>query len=150
MAEEPRARVSIYIEAKPEVVYDAFIDPAILTKFWLSSASGPLTLGNEVHWKFLVEGAEARTRATRMIPGEQLAWDWGDSKVAISFEAMAEGTAVTLVNDHFNQPGMTKIESALNGTEGFSIVLADLKTLLESGESAGITAAKAKLISARR
>lgn len=149
MTEDPRARVSMLIDAAPSVVYEAFIDPATLSKFWLAGASGPLAVGQTVTWKFLVEGAEAQTTATKLVPGEQLAWDWGDSKVEISLEEFEGGTAITLVNYHFDQPGMTKIESALNGTEGFSIVLADLKTLLESGKSAGIAAAKARLIAAR-
>ncbi|MGV3625024.1 MAG: hypothetical protein ACO1OB_29660 [Archangium sp.] len=41
-------------------------------------------------------------------------------------------------------------EAAVEATSGFTIVICDLKTLLETGRSAGLTASKAKLISARR
>lgn len=59
-------------------------------------------------------------------------------------------TAVTLVNDNFPQQGDARVDVALNATEGFAIVLADLKTYLESGTSAGISRAKAKLIELRK
>ena len=147
----PRARVTMFIAARPEQVYAAFVEPDMLTKFWLSKASGPLQLGETVHWNFMVEGAEVDTTATLMDDGRRLAWDWGDeSKVTIELERLENGTAVTLVNDGFAQKGEKLVEAALDATEGFAIVLADLKTLLESGTSAGITKGKAKLIALRR
>ena len=146
-----RARVTMLIQAPPQEVYAAFVEPAQLTQFWLSKASGPLCVGDTVHWNFLVEGAEIDTIATTMEPAKTLAWDWSDgSKVSIELEALDDGTAITLINDHFPQQGAERIDAALNATEGFAIVLADLKTLLESGNSAGITKAKAKLIALRK
>lgn len=150
MEKEVRARVTMFIQASPEEVYGAFVDPERLSKFWLSKASAPLRLGKAVHWNFMVEGAEVDTIATTMEPGKKLAWDWaGQGKVSIDFEALDGGTAVTLINDGFPSEGSERVEAALNATEGFAIVLADLKTLLESGRSAGISKAKAKLVALR-
>jgi uncharacterized protein YndB with AHSA1/START domain len=150
MEREVRARVTMFIQAPPPSVYAAFVEPAQLTKFWLSKASSPLRKGAAVHWNFMVEGAEVDTTATAMEEGRRLAWDWSDgSKVSIEFEALDGGTAVTLINDSFRKQGDELVDAALNATEGFTIVLADLKTLLESGSSAGISRAKAKLITLR-
>lgn len=149
MIDQPRARVTMWIEASPLDVFDAFVEPARLAAFWLSKADAPLAVGRTVRWRFMVEGAEARATATVTERGKRLAWDWGESHVDIALEPFDGGTAVTLVNDRFNQPGMTPVESALNATEGFAIVLCDLKTLLESGKSAGLTKGKARLIEAR-
>lgn len=151
MSEDPKARVSMFIQASPERVYRAFVEPHELVRFWLSRADAPLALGKTVHWNFLVEGAEVDTTAKAMDVGRRLAWDWSDgTSVSIDFEAMDGGTAVTLINDNLPGDGKEFVEAALNATEGFAIVLADLKTLLESGTSAGITKAKAKLIAHRR
>lgn len=151
MAKDVQARVTMFIQAPPEEVYAAFIEPQQLTKFWLSKVSGPLNLGKAVHWNFMVEGAEIDATATKMEPGKKLAWKWSDkSTVSIDLEVLDGGTAITLINGDFPQHGTERIEAALNATEGFSIVLADLKTLLETGTSAGITKAKAKLIALRQ
>ena len=56
---------------------------------------------------------------------------------------------MTIVNDGFSGVAHDQVEAALNSTEGFAIVLSDLKTLLEQGKSAGLTKAKARLIEAR-
>ena len=150
MTSEPRARVSMFIEAAPEKVYDAFIEPEKLTKFWLSKSEARLQLGKPVHWNFLVRGAEIETTATIMEEGRRLAWNWSDgTKVSVDFEKLDCGTAVTLINDNLPGEGDDAVEAALNATEGFALVLADLKTWLESGTSAGISKAKAKLISHR-
>ncbi len=141
------ARTTMFIQAEPARVYTAFVEPECLTAFWLAKASSPLRLGSAVRWDFLVEGAYVDTTATLMEVGHRLAWDWSDgSKVSVSFDALDGGVAVTLVNDDFPHTGDALIDAALNATEGFALVLADLKTWIESGASAGITRAKARLI----
>ena len=126
------------------------VEPDQLKQFWLISADGPLHLNETVHWNFMVEGAEIDTTVKVMETGQRLVWHWSDkSKVSIDFEGFDGGTAVTLINDNLPGEGDKIVDSALNATEGFSIVLADLKTWLESGKSAGISKAKAKLISLR-
>ena len=68
------------------------------------------------------------------------------SRVSVEFEAVDNATLVTLVNDRLPGAGAEQVAAALNATEGFAIVLSDLKTYLESGSSAGLTRAKARLI----
>jgi uncharacterized protein YndB with AHSA1/START domain len=148
MSKNIRARVTMLIEAAPRKVYSAFVEPDQLMQFWLGNSSAPLELGKSVHWHFMVEGAEIHTTAKIMEEGCRLAWDWSDgTKVSIEFEDTGGGTAVTLIHQNLLGDDDKVIEAALNATEGFAIVLADLKTWLESGTSAGITKAKAKLIS---
>lgn len=139
------------IRAPRSAVYRAFVEPEGLTGFWLASSSGPLRLGAVVHWEFLVPGAAAETTATRLDADRTIAWSWSDgSTVTIDLESHGDDTAVTLVNAGFAGNAEAQVEAALNATEGFTIVLCDLKTLLESGRSAGLTRAKARLIEARK
>jgi uncharacterized protein YndB with AHSA1/START domain len=146
MSGEVRAQITLFIQALPNDVYAAFVEPAVLTRFWLSAASGPLSVSEKVRWKFMVEGAEADVKAITMDPGRRLAWEWSGSKVSIELEPLDGGTAVTLVNDSFSATGPGAIDAVVDATQGFSFVLADLKTLLETGTSAGIVSAKAKMI----
>jgi uncharacterized protein YndB with AHSA1/START domain len=145
----PRARVTMLIKAPPHAVYRAFMDPTSLSAFWLSSASGPLRVGEPVEWCFMVAGATDRPVATRLIEGEHIAWRWSDGAVQIDLEPFDDGTAITLIAEGFPGDPEAQAEAALNATEGFCIVLCDLKTWLESGASAGLTRAKARLIDAR-
>lgn len=147
---QPRARVSMFVDAPPNKIFDAFVEPKLLTEFWLSRASGPLRVGQAVEWEFMVPGAKDNATATDLIPGKLIAWKWSDGMVRIELEPFDKGTAVTLINDGFPGDASKQLEAALNGTEGFSIVLCDLKTLLETGKSAGLTKSKARLIEPRQ
>lgn len=149
MTNNTTARVSMIVRAPPASIIAAFVEPAQLTRFWLSAASGPLALGVAVRWEFLVPGAVAQTTATRLEP-EAIAWTWDDgSTVEITLEPIDGGTAVTLVNAGFQGPADEIVETALGATEGFALVLADLKAMLESGASPGIVRDKARLIELR-
>lgn len=139
------------VRAAPAEIISAFVEPRKLAGFWLSASSAPLALGTTVHWKFLVPGAETDTTVTALEPGRRLAWKWSDgTTVDVELEELDGATAVTIVNAGFKGTADEIVNAALNATEGFSLVLADLKTMLESGTSANIVRDKARLIELRR
>ncbi|MES2603948.1 MAG: hypothetical protein V4603_03365, partial [Pseudomonadota bacterium] len=65
----------------------------------------------------------------------------------LEFSEHAPGrTRVSVETSEFS--GSDAAEQVVNTTEGFTIVLCDLKTLLETGRSANLVRAKAELITA--
>ena len=144
------ARVSLIINAPATEIFNAFTEPKQLARFWLASSSGKLSIGKSVRWEFKVPGATVETTATKLKLGQAILWKWSDgTTVDIEIEELDKGTAVTVINSGFQGSPNQKIQSALNATEGFSFVLADLKTLLESGKSSHIVRDKARLIELR-
>ena len=137
---------SMLIRRPPGEVFASFVNPMSLRKFWLSDASGPLAPGARVRWKFMVPGAEDDVIVRRFEAPERLAFDWSDgSHVDMSFQLIESGvTKVTVTVSGFS--GEDILEQAAGTIEGFSIVLCDLKTLLESGASANLVRDKAELI----
>ena len=127
-------------------VFRAFVEPEMLTRFWLEHASAPLAKGAEVTWAFLVPGAVATLKVTAFEPSRRIAFDWPDGiKVEITFEAgPRNSTKVSVKSTGFQ--GKDGEAAVVDTTEGFTIVLCDLKTLLESGKSAGLVKDKAELI----
>jgi hypothetical protein len=94
----------------------------------------------------MVPGATANVFVTRFESPHHLAFDWdGAIHVAMTFDAFGEGgTRVAVEVSGFE--GADVLSQATDAIEGFAIVLCDLKTLLETGESAGLVRAKAELI----
>lgn len=45
------------IRKPPKDVFDAFVDPCTIVRFWLNSASGPLVKDAIVEWEFMVQDA---------------------------------------------------------------------------------------------
>jgi hypothetical protein len=101
--------------------------------------------------KFLLPGASVETTATRLEPRRGISWSWSDgTTVDIDAEEVDGVTAVTLVNARFRGTSDEIVKAALNATEGFALVLADLKTFLEHGKSAHIVRDKTRLIELRQ
>jgi hypothetical protein len=73
------------------------------------------------------------------------AWSEGGLDVDMRFDEAQEGSTVVSVEAcGFESEG--GLEQVVDATEGFSIVLCDLKVFLESGHSAGLVEDKAALI----
>jgi uncharacterized protein YndB with AHSA1/START domain len=137
---------SMMIRRPPGEVFAAFVNPQTLRKFWLSDASGPLTPGARVQWQFMVPGATEQVSVTSFEAPRHLAFDWSDGiHVDMTFEPFGEGaTRAGIALSGFD--GADALAQATGAVEGFTIVLCDLKTLLETGESAHLVRAKAELI----
>lgn len=145
---KPVAAVSMLIRKPARECFDAFVEPRMLEKFWLKSASAPLAAGAVVRWEFLVEGAHDDVTVTAFRRDEHLAFRWSDGvDVTIDFTPHSPGaTRVAVKATGFT--GDNLIQTAIDTTEGFAIVLCDLKTLLETGASANLVRDKAALIEA--
>lgn len=144
---KPIAVAEILIRKPAADIFRAFREPGELEKFWLAKASGALEVGTTVEWDFMVEGAYAEATATELVPGEKIAWKWNDgSAVEIFLVEIEDGTVVRVENSGFAGTEEEKVATALESTQGFTIVLCDLKILLETGKSPGLTKDKARLI----
>ena len=144
----PTAKASQLIDCPVGEAFDAFVDPAKITQFWLATTSAPLSENAKVTWHFMVPGAVETTTVDEFQPPSLIAFSWSDGlKVRLTFTEPSPGrTRVSAEAQGFS--GNDAVDQAVNATEGFSIVLCDLKTFLESGKSANLVRAKAELIAA--
>lgn len=143
---EPVASAEMLIRRPVAAVFDAFVRPEIITQFWLEGTSGPLAPGARLEWRFMVPGAVETLTVTAFEDQRRIAFEWSDAiKVNIDFnQSGAGGTRVGVQVTGFK--GDQAYADAVNATEGFSIVLCDLKVLLETGRSGNLVRDKASLI----
>jgi uncharacterized protein YndB with AHSA1/START domain len=127
-------------------VFNAFVEPSTLTRFWLDGASGPLAKDARVQWRFMVPGAVETTTVTAFDQPRRIAFDWSDGvHVQLDFEDLGDASTRAAV-EVSGFTGDRVIDAVVGATEGFAIVLCDLKTLLETGRSAGLVKDRAALI----
>lgn len=139
------AKAEMLIRRPVAEVFNAFVDPTVITKFWLESTSGPLAAGARVEWRFMVPGAVDTLTVTAFDDPRRIAFEWsGGMSVDMKFEKHRSGTCVAIEVVGFSGEGI--LEQIVGTTEGFSIVLCDLKTLLETGHSANLVRDRAELI----
>jgi len=131
-------------------VFQAFVEPRILESFWLKKSSGALGNGAVVAWDFMVEGAHETVAVNAFSPHELIGFTWSSGvQVRIGFEERpGDITKVAITATGFT--GDDLLEQVANTTEGFAIVLCDLKSLMETGQSGNMVRDKTILISERK
>lgn len=129
------ARAEMLIRKPVSDVFAAFTEPEMITKFWLARTSGRLEAGARVHWDFIVRGAESDVEVKELKPDERIVISWDDGgTVDFRFTRRApRETFVTIENSGFTGDADEVLEKAVDSTGGFTLVLCELKALLEHG-----------------
>ena len=144
----PVAKIELLIRRPAASAYRAFVEPEMLAKFWLRRASEPLTPNGRARWEFLVRGAAATLEVHSMIENQHIATTWDDD-TTIDFRFSELEPELTLVR--VTQAGFTGspdeiVAKALDATQGFTLVLCELKALLEQNVTLNAVRDKARLI----
>jgi uncharacterized protein YndB with AHSA1/START domain len=119
-------------------VFEAFVDPAITAKFWFTNGSARLHAGATVQWEWEMYGISVPVTAKIVEPHRRLAIEWqgysGPTTVEWIFSAQKDGTTfVSITEQGFTGDGDSLARQVADSTQGFSLVLAGLKALLEHG-----------------
>ena len=119
-------------------VFEAFIDPAITTKFWFTKGSGRLEAGKQVEWAWEMYGISVPVSARVIEPNKRIVIEWpgysGLTMVEWTFKDLADGTTfVSIIESGFTGDGDSLVKQVADSTQGFSLTLAGLKAWLEHG-----------------
>ena len=143
------AKVSQLIDCVPDTAFAAFVDPGTLTKFWLDSASAPLSERGSATWRFMVPGAEDTLTVTEFVRPNHISLTWSDGST-LRLQFVEHSAGQTQVTAEFSIAAGDSVAQIVDTAAGYTFVLCDLKTLLESGRSANLVRSKAALIACTR
>lgn len=132
----PIAKTGMLIRKPVADVFEAFINPDITTKFWFTKSSGRLEVGKQVQWGWEMYGVSAPVTAKAIEPNKRIVIEWpgysGPSTVEWRFAPQKDGTTfVSITEAGFTGDGDELVKQVTNSTQGFTLVLAGLKALLE-------------------
>ncbi|MDO9335298.1 MAG: SRPBCC family protein [Caulobacter sp.] len=141
MSKDPVAKAETMIRAPVAKVFEAFVDPAVTTKFWFSKASGPLVAGETVQWGWEMYGHADRIQVRAIEADKTIIYDWGGqgnlSRVEMTFTGLEDGqTFVEVTNGGFHGDAESVVAQALDSNGGFTTVLCAAKVWLEHGINA--------------
>jgi len=132
----PVAETAMLIRRPVAEVFKAFVDPAITSKFWFTHGSGRLEEGAQVQWDWENYDFSNRVTAKAVEPNKRIEIEWqgysGPTIVEWTFAPQQDGTTfVTITEAGWTGDADQLAKYAANSAEGFTIVLAGLKALLE-------------------
>jgi uncharacterized protein YndB with AHSA1/START domain len=132
------AKAEMLIRKPVAEVFEAFVDPAITSRFWFTRGSGRLEPGKQVSWEWEMYGVSAQVSVKAIERNRRILIEWpgdgGSTTVEWIFTSLPDGTTfVSITNTGFIGDTAAVAAEAVASTEGFTLVLAGLKALLEHG-----------------
>jgi uncharacterized protein YndB with AHSA1/START domain len=132
----PITKTGMLIRKPVTDVFEAFINPDVTAKFWFTKSSGRLEAGRQVQWEWEMYGISIPVTAKAIEPNRRILIEWpgysGPTTVEWIFSPQKEGTTfVSIIESGFVGDGDQLVKQVTDSTQGFSLVLAGLKALLE-------------------
>ena len=132
------ASAEMLIRRPAAEVFEAFVDPAITSRFWFSEGSGRLAPGRRIRWtwRWYDFGVDADVKAVE--PNKRILVEWSGYGYPTSIEWIFTDrsdstTFVKVTSKGFQGTVEEAAQMAVDATEGFSFVLAGAKAWLEHG-----------------
>lgn len=134
----PVAKAEMQIRRPVREVFEAFVDPAITSRFWFTRGSATLEVGKQVQWDWEMYKFSAQVNVQEIEENKRTVVEWSvyekPTTIEWNFKALPDNTTfVSVINYGFVGDGDTVIKQATDSTEGFAFVLAGAKALLEHG-----------------
>jgi uncharacterized protein YndB with AHSA1/START domain len=132
----PVAETGMLIRKPVAEVFEAFINPDVTTKFWFTKSSGKLESGKQVQWDWEMYGISIPVNVKSIEPYKRIVIQWpgqnGPTTVEWTFTPREDDTTFVRITNHgFTGDGDQLVQQATDSTQGFTLVLAGLKALLE-------------------
>ena len=132
----PIAKAEMQIRKPVAEVFEAFVNPAITSRFWFTKGSDRLDAGKEVSWEWEMYNFSVQVKVKELDRNKRLVVEWSayeaPSTIDWKFTALPDNTTfVSVTNSGFSGDADQVVKQALDATEGFAFVLAGAKALLE-------------------
>ena len=136
LTQVPVSKTGMLIRRTVADVFEAFISPEFTTKFWFTKSSGRLEAGRQIRWEWEMYDVSALVTVKVIEPNRRIVIEWqgysGPSTVEWIFAPQKDGTTfVSITETGFTGNGDELMKQLADSTQGFTLVLAGLKALLE-------------------
>lgn len=135
-AHAPAAKAEMLIRKPVAEVFEAFIDPEITSKFWFTKGGGRLVAGTQVSWTWEMYHFSMNIKVLSVEQNKRILIEWPAEGPSTTVEWIFTSrrdhtTFISITNSGFAGTPEEIMAQVVGSTEGFSLVLAGLKALLE-------------------
>jgi uncharacterized protein YndB with AHSA1/START domain len=143
-----QAKAAMLIRKPVADVFEAFVNPAITSKFWFTRGSGRLEVGKQIEWTWEMYGTSTKVDVKAIEPNKRIRVEWAgymgtQSAVSVEWTFMPRAGAATFVDitcKGFSGTDDEIVNQVVASTGGFTIVLCGLKAYMEHGIQLNLTA----------
>lgn len=118
-------------------VFTAIVDPAKMSRYFISGASGPMKAGTTVEWEFADVGAKVSVDVIEVEENRKIVYEWAASgarnRVTIRLRADDPSTTVVTINEAKFSMDQDGVKRAMGQTAGWTYFLCCLKAYVQHG-----------------
>lgn len=132
----PVMKQGMLIRKPPAEVFQAFVDPAITTKFWFTKSSGKVVSGAKLQWDWEMYGASVKVTVKEVQENSRIVFEWGaedkPTTVELRFIPFRDNTTyVHITESGYSGTGDQIVAHVADSTGGFTFLLSSSKAWLE-------------------
>jgi uncharacterized protein YndB with AHSA1/START domain len=131
-------KCSLKVQRSVSEVFEAIVDPAQMSNYFISQSTGRMEEGSTLTWKFPEFDMQFPVHIGKIEKDKFISFSWGDEKtggettVGITLKQMEDGTFITIV-EKSRDNDEAGLKWLMRNTEGWANFLACLKAWLEYG-----------------
>jgi len=130
-------KTAIQIQKPSHEVFEAIVDPSIMTNYFISKGSGRMEEGKQIMWRFPEFDMEFPVRIGKTETNKYISYYWEVDQlellVEITLASVAENDTLVTVTEKSRDNNEAGIRWLKGNTEGWANFLACLKAWLEYG-----------------
>ncbi|MBN9681395.1 MULTISPECIES: SRPBCC domain-containing protein [unclassified Corallococcus] len=135
---EPKFQVQLKIRKPVAQVFEAVVNPAKLSGYFVKTSSGPLAAGTTVKWSFAEAPGEFDVIAREVTANERIVFEWPtddgyDTRVEMSFVPLDAGNTMVKISESGWRPDEKGITASYGNAGGWMHMMLCLKGYLEYG-----------------
>ncbi|NOJ96255.1 ATPase [Corallococcus sp. CA049B] len=135
---EPKFQVQLKIRKPVAQVFEAVVNPAKLSGYFVKTSSGPLAAGTTVKWSFAEVPGEFDVIAREVIANERIVFEWPtddgyNTRVEMDFVPLDAGNTMVKIRESGWRPDEKGITASYGNAGGWMHMMLCLKGYLEYG-----------------
>ncbi|MHA7627150.1 SRPBCC domain-containing protein [Corallococcus sp. M7] len=135
---EPKFQVQLKIRKPVAQVFEAVVNPAKLSGYFVKTSSGPLAAGTTVKWSFAEAPGEFDVIAREVTPNERIVFEWPsedgyNTRVEMNFVPLDASNTMVKISESGWRPDEKGIAASYGNAGGWMHMMLCLKGYLEYG-----------------
>ena len=130
-------KAQIQVSKLPEEVYEAIVDPAKMSNYFISQSSGRMEAGAQLEWQFPEFDMKIPVKVGELRKNEYVSFYWGDTdgkEMLVEINLLPVGAAThVVVTEKQRDADEAGVGWLGRNTEGWANFLACMKAYLEYG-----------------
>jgi uncharacterized protein YndB with AHSA1/START domain len=132
-------KVGLKITKPEHEVFEAIVDPAKMSNYFISTSTGRMEAGSTLTWQFPEFDMEFPVRVDKIKKDKYISYYWNDiedgkeTHVEITFRPLEDNTTFVSITEKGRNNDEKGIKWLKSNTEGWANFLACLKAYLEYG-----------------